>query len=73
MPSTNRVHIFQPAAAPVDFLFSSKIPEEKNHYVPLPSVDTIENSHKTVRSINHNLKHKQTTISFPLKQSKNVI
>ena len=61
------MHIFHAAAAPVDFLFSSKIPEEKNHYVPLLP---IENSNKTVRSINHHLKRKQTTISFEPKKFK---
>ena len=69
IPSTNKVHIFHAAAAPVDFLFSSKVPEEKNHYVPLLPIEAIENSQKTNKNIHHSLKHKQTKISFPPKKS----
>ena len=58
LPSINRVHIFHAAAAPVGFLFSGKIPEEKNNYVPLLPIGVIENSHKTDKNINNNLKHK---------------
>ena len=68
VPSIKRVDIFHAAAAPVDFLVRSKIPEEKNHYVQFLPIEAIENSNKTVRSINHHLKRKQTTISFEPKK-----
>ena len=37
-----KVHIFRCAIAPIDFLFNNKIPELKNHYVPLVPIECLQ-------------------------------
>ena len=72
-----KVHIFRCAIAPIDFLFNNKIPELKNHYVPLVPIEGLHLdasiSSKTVNNSNGPAQIKAcTTITVPVSVPRNL-